>query len=52
MTAYHIFTPDDALRFADRHSELFGDHSKLSAVEFGDGNLNLVFRVSNDTAPR
>jgi len=48
MTAYHIFTPDDALRFADRHSELFGDHSKLSAVEFGDGNLNLVFRVSND----
>lgn len=48
MTAYHIFTPEQAMRFADEHSELFGEHSKLSAAEFGDGNLNLVFRVSND----
>lgn len=48
MTAYHIFTPEQAMRFADEHSELFGDHSKLSAAEFGDGNLNLVFRVVND----
>ncbi|MCC5452237.1 S-methyl-5-thioribose kinase [Rheinheimera sp. UJ51] len=48
MTDYRIFNNDDAMRFADKHSELFGDHSKLSAEEFGDGNLNLVFRVSND----
>lgn len=48
MTAYHIFTPEQAMRFADEHSELFGEHSKLSAAEFGDGNLNLVFRVVND----
>ncbi|WP_445428197.1 S-methyl-5-thioribose kinase [Alishewanella sp. HL-SH05] len=48
MTYYRIFNNDDAMRFADKHSELFGDHSKLSAEEFGDGNLNLVFRVSND----
>lgn len=48
MTAYHIFTSDDAMRFADEHSELFGEHSKLTAAEFGDGNLNLVFRVVND----
>uniref|UniRef100_UPI003567E339 S-methyl-5-thioribose kinase n=1 Tax=Arsukibacterium sp. TaxID=1977258 RepID=UPI003567E339 len=34
--------------FADQHSELFGEHSKLTAKEFGDGNLNLVFRVEND----
>ncbi len=48
MTDYHIFTPDDAMRFADKHSGLFGEHSKLSCKEFGDGNLNLVFRVEND----
>ena len=48
MTDYRTFTNDDAMRFADEHSELFGDHSKLSCKEFGDGNLNLVFRVEND----
>jgi len=48
MSEYKTFTTDDAIAFADKHSELFGDHSKLSAEEFGDGNLNLVFRVEND----
>lgn len=48
MTDYRTFTIDDAMRFADEHSELFGDHSKLRCEEFGDGNLNLVFRVEND----
>lgn len=48
MTDYRTFTADDAMRFADEHSELLGDHSKLSCKEFGDGNLNLVFRVEND----
>lgn len=48
MTAYHIFTTEHARHFADKYSELFSDHSKLTATEFGDGNLNLVFRVAND----
>jgi 5-methylthioribose kinase len=48
MADYRTFTTEDAKRFADEHSTLFGDHSKLHCVEFGDGNLNLVFRVSND----
>ncbi|WP_333606870.1 S-methyl-5-thioribose kinase [Arsukibacterium sp.] len=48
MAAYHIFKPDDAKAFADKHSGLFGEHSQLTAAEFGDGNLNLVFRVQND----
>ncbi|MDX5408365.1 MAG: S-methyl-5-thioribose kinase [Chromatiaceae bacterium] len=48
MAEYHTFSTEDAMRFADEHSGLFGDHSKLSCEEFGDGNLNLVFRVSND----
>tara|TARA_R110002126_G_scaffold43555_8_gene124869 strand:- start:21034 stop:22236 length:1203 start_codon:yes stop_codon:yes gene_type:complete len=48
MSEYKTFSSDDAMAFADAHSELFGDHSKLTAEEFGDGNLNLVFRVEND----
>jgi len=48
MTEYHTFTTQDAMLFADKHSGLFGEHSKLHCEEFGDGNLNLVFRVSND----
>lgn len=48
MAEYRTFTTEDAKRFADEHSTLFGDHSKLHCEEFGDGNLNLVFRVSND----
>ncbi|MBV2130950.1 S-methyl-5-thioribose kinase [Arsukibacterium indicum] len=48
MSEYKTFNADDAIAFADEHSELFGEHSELSAKEFGDGNLNLVFRVEND----
>lgn len=48
MSEYRTFSNDDAMRFADEFSELFGEHSKLSCEEFGDGNLNLVFRVEND----
>jgi 5-methylthioribose kinase len=48
MAEYHTFTTDDAMRFADEHSGLFGEHSKLSCEELGDDSLNLVFRVSND----
>ncbi|KKO44539.1 methylthioribose kinase [Arsukibacterium ikkense] len=48
MSEYKTFSADEAMAFADKHSELFGDHSKLTAKEFGDGNLNLVFRVEND----
>ena len=48
MAEYHTFNTEEAMRFADEHSGLFGDHSKLRCEEFGDGNLNLVFRVSND----
>ena len=48
MSQYHSFTTDDAMRFADEHSELFGEHSKLSCEKLGEDSLNLVFRVSND----
>lgn len=48
MSDYKPFSPEQAARFADLHSDLFGDHSQLKAEEFGDGNLNLVFRVKNN----
>lgn len=44
---YKTFSCHDAELFANDHSELFGEHSQLHTVEFGDGNLNLVFRVKN-----
>lgn len=48
MSEYKAFTTDTAIAFADKHSELFGEHSKLSAEEFGGDNLHLIFRVEND----
>lgn len=47
MSDYQIFTADDARQFALTHSDIFRDSDKLEAEEFGDGNLNLVFRVKN-----
>ena len=47
MAGYQTFTPEQAAIFANDHSELFGEHSQLHCQEFGDGNLNLVFRVKN-----
>lgn len=47
MAGYQTFTPEQAAIFANDHSELFGELSQLSCQEFGDGNLNLVFRVKN-----
>ena len=41
MSEYKTFNADDAI-------ELFGEHSKLSAVELTDGDQNLVFRIEND----
>jgi len=48
MAEYHSFSTNDAKHFADKHSDLFGEHSKLSCEKLGEDSLNLVFRVSND----
>lgn len=48
MTDYHTFNKEDATQFADKYSDLFGEHSKLSCEQFSDSLMNLVFRVSND----
>jgi len=47
MPQYQRFTPEDAAVFANDHSELFGVHSKLTSVSFGDNHMNQVFRVKN-----
>lgn len=47
MPQYHRFTPEDAAVFANDHSELFGVHSKLTSVSFGENHMNQVFRVKN-----
>jgi 5-methylthioribose kinase len=48
MTEYHTFTTEDAKKFADQHSGLFGSHSKLHSEKLTEKNFNQVFRVSND----
>ncbi|MCH8536946.1 MAG: S-methyl-5-thioribose kinase [Alkalimonas sp.] len=49
MSDYHTFTIADAKAFALAHGDTFRDNDSLDAEEFGDGNLNLVFRVKNDS---
>ena len=47
MPQYRRFTAEDAIQFANQHSDLFGEHSKLTAVSFSDNHMNQVFRVKN-----
>lgn len=49
MAEYRQFNPQDAMEFANLHSDLFGEHSKLSCHSFGDGHMNQVFRVQSQT---
>lgn len=45
---YQRFTAKDAALFADKHSDLFGDHSQLTAEQLDTNGLNQVFRVKNN----
>ncbi|MDH2432900.1 S-methyl-5-thioribose kinase [Pokkaliibacter sp. MBI-7] len=49
MAVYKTFQPQDALAYAVAHTSLFEglDPTTLSCSEIGDGNLNLVFKVSH-----
>lgn len=47
MTQYHAFTESSVVEYVKDYTEFFHVSDTLTAVEFGDGNLNLVFRVSN-----
>lgn len=48
LMPYHALSPKDAAAFADKHSDLFGDHSQLSAEQLDTTGLNQVFRIKNN----
>ncbi|KAF7767676.1 hypothetical protein PCIT_a3741 [Pseudoalteromonas citrea] len=51
MTQYSVFDSEKALGYVASLGSLFNLQAPLSCYEFGDGNLNLVFRIS-DSAGR
>jgi 5-methylthioribose kinase len=46
MTTYHALTEAEAVAYARTIPDLFTAGSELSSHEIGDGNLNLVFHIS------
>ncbi|MCF6441653.1 S-methyl-5-thioribose kinase [Pseudoalteromonas luteoviolacea] len=51
MSKYVAFNNDTALSYVQELGQFFPANAELSCYEFGDGNLNLVFRVK-DTEKR
>ncbi|MER2490645.1 S-methyl-5-thioribose kinase [Catenovulum sediminis] len=52
MTDYRIFNETDALNYARQEVEFFAADADLVSNEFGDGNLNLVFKVVDQKSGR
>jgi 5-methylthioribose kinase len=48
LMPYQVLTPKEAALFADKYSDLFGDHSQLSTELLKNDGLNQVFRVKNN----
>ncbi|MDF2960364.1 MAG: methylthioribose kinase [Paenibacillus sp.] len=46
MSTYHAFTEAEAVEYARGLPNLFAPDSELASREIGDGNLNLVFHIS------
>ncbi|WP_284641243.1 S-methyl-5-thioribose kinase [Paenibacillus silviterrae] len=46
MCAYHALSEAEAIEYARRLPDLFAANSELVSREIGDGNLNLVFHIS------
>jgi 5-methylthioribose kinase len=44
--AYHPLTEQEAIQFARGIEGLFGQDTELTSQEIGDGNLNLVFHIT------
>lgn len=45
---YQRLSPKEAALFADKHSDLFGDHSQLTTERLETNGMNQVFRVKNN----
>ncbi|WP_211746791.1 S-methyl-5-thioribose kinase [Paenibacillus sp. Marseille-Q4541] len=47
MSSYHPLTLDEAMQLSQKVLDLFDANSELTCREIGDGNLNLVFHVTD-----
>ncbi|WP_160032911.1 S-methyl-5-thioribose kinase [Paenibacillus sp. An7] len=47
MSSYHPLTLDEAMQLSQKVPDLFDANSKLACQEIGDGNLNLVFHITD-----
>ena len=45
---YRALTEQEAIEYAKKSAKLFDEHSELKSQEIGDGNLNLVFRITEE----
>ncbi|BFT70254.1 S-methyl-5-thioribose kinase [Paenibacillus sp. P36] len=50
MSTYHPLSEAQAIEYARQIPDLFQPESELTSQEIGDGNLNLVFRISEKTS--
>ena len=50
--AYRALTEQEAVEYVRAIPGLFADGAVLSSKEIGDGNLNLVFQIKDDTAEK
>ena len=46
MSTYHPLSEEQAIEYARRIPQLFQAGADLASQEIGDGNLNLVFRIT------
>lgn len=49
FSSYFLMKPEDVKEYAKEKLSIFDKNAKLEAVEIGDGNLNYVFRVWEDS---
>lgn len=47
MSSYHPLTLDEAMQLSQKVLDLFDANSELTCQEIGDGNLNLVFHITD-----
>ncbi|MBA0210415.1 S-methyl-5-thioribose kinase [Pectobacterium brasiliense] len=49
MSLYRTFTADDAVEYARQYGGVSQPQTLVAAEEIGDGNLNLVFKIKDET---
>lgn len=52
MSTYHPLTLDEAIQIAKEIPDLFDNQSNLQVREIGDGNLNLVFHITDSNSSK